>query len=55
MRKYFVMNNFDEVRGGRGGLKSQLFGSIMPVRKRPVAILALSSCPPDCSLAPPSS
>lgn len=36
-------------RRGRVGLKSQLFGSIMPVRKRPVATLALSSCPPDSS------
>ena len=36
---------------GRIGLKSQLFGSIMSARKRFVAILALSSCPPDFSLA----
>ena len=27
------------------GLKSQLFGSIMPARKRSVATLALHSCP----------
>ena len=30
---------------GKVGLKSQLFGSIMPARKRSVATLALHSCP----------
>ena len=31
--------------GGSVGLKSQPLGSIMPARKRSVAILALCSCP----------
>ena len=40
-----AMQSFLYMEGESMGLKSQLLGSIMPARKRFVAMLALSICP----------